>query len=272
MDMQLVFDEKGQVKLTEDKRPIFKFPDGREEGVDVPGMYTKITTLNAEAKKHREAAETLTAKIKPLEDRKITDLDAFLKSADQALETVKGLKDSELIKIGDVEKLKSQFKTNYENALAETKKAYDAQLAQAQKMQTDLQASVKAMMVKSAFDQSAFLRDKTTLPSDIAYQAFGSYFEVEEKDGRLGVIPKDRKGDPIFSVVRPGELASPEEAIQALVESYEFKDRILKSGPAGSGAPGNSGPGGSASGKFNADHVGKMSPEEYIKLRREGKI
>ena len=57
--LQLKTDESGAVVLTDDGRPVFVWPDGREEGVDVPGMYEKIKSLGRENQKYREEGKGL---------------------------------------------------------------------------------------------------------------------------------------------------------------------------------------------------------------------
>ena len=127
------------------------------------------------------------------------------------------------------------------------------------------------MAVKSLFDGSNFLREKTVLPPDLAFSSFGQNFTVEEAgDGYK--ISAAINGQPILSRAKPGELATPEEALEAIIEAYPLKDRILKAPGGGSGAQGGNNSNSYGAGKLSPEAAGKLSPEEYVKARKEGKI
>ena len=78
-----------------------------------------------------------------------------------------------------------------EEALADSKKDSADRLAAKE-------ASIRTLLVKGIFDSSAFLKDKTVLPSDVAYASFGRHFEVKEENGELRVVAT-MNGQPIFS-------------------------------------------------------------------------
>jgi len=101
------------------------------------------------------------------------------------------------------------------------------------------EASIRTLLVKGIFDSSAFLKDKTVLPSDVAYASFGRHFEVKEENGELRVVAT-MNGQPIFSRSDPGTFAAPEEALEAIIDKYPMKDRILKAPDGGSGSHPNS--------------------------------
>ena len=73
------------------------------------------------------------------------------------------------------------------------------------------------------------------LPSDVAYASFGRHFEVKEENGELRVVAT-MNGQPIFSRSDPGTFAAPEEALEAIIDKYPMKDRILKAPDGGSGS------------------------------------
>lgn len=77
------------------------------------------------------------------------------------------------------------------------------------------------------------------LPSDVAYASFGRHFEVKEENGELRVVAT-MNGQPIFSRSDPGTFAAPEEALEAIIDKYPMKDRILKAPDGGSGSHPNS--------------------------------
>lgn len=119
-----------------------------------------------------------------------------------------------------------------EKALADSKKDSADRLAAKE-------ASIRTLLVKGIFDSSAFLKDKTVLPSDVAYASFGRHFEVKEENGELRVVAT-MNGQPIFSRSDPGTFAAPEEALEAIIDKYPMKDRILKAPDGGSGSHPNS--------------------------------
>ena len=119
-----------------------------------------------------------------------------------------------------------------EKALADSKKDSADRLAAKE-------ASIRTLLVKGIFDSSAFLKDKTVLPSDVAYASFGKHFEVKEENGELRVVAT-MNGQPIFSRSDPGTFAAPEEALEAIIDKYPMKDRILKAPDGGSGSHPNS--------------------------------
>ena len=61
--MKLKLDENGNV-VVQDGKPVYVYDDGKEVAYDVPAAVAKISSLNAEAKQHREAKEAAEAKLK----------------------------------------------------------------------------------------------------------------------------------------------------------------------------------------------------------------
>lgn len=221
--MKLKLDENGHV-VVQDGKPVYVYDDGKEVAYDVPQAVNKITALNAEAKKHREDKETAEAKLKAfdgIDDPKV---------AKKALETLKNLDDKKLIDAGEVEKVKSEMAKSYEDKLAEAN-------GKAEQFQQQLYQEV----IGGAFARSKLIADKTTLPVDVAQAFFGKHFSYE--DGKI--VAKDSAGEPIYSRSTPGELASFDEAMETLINTYPNKDSILRSsGSSGSGAnPSRSGGG-----------------------------
>ena len=88
-----------------------------------------------------------------------------------------------------------------------------------------------------AFSRSKFIAEKLAVPADIVQARFGHSFLIEEGNKIVGL---DAKGERIFSRGRPGEIATFDEALEALVEEYPYRDTIVKgSGASGSGAGGS---------------------------------
>ena len=258
--LQLKTDDNGAVVLTDDGRPVFVWPDGREEGVDVPGMYEKIKSLGRENQKYREEGKGLKEKITLFKD--IEDLAAWKTEADEAL---KAVKNKEVVDAEEFEKFKAGLKESYDTREKELEQSYRVKMDELTGALTDKDKSIRNLVVKGAFDRSQYISEKTVLPPDIAFATFGQFFEVEEQSGELKAVARNAKGDKIYSLANPGELASPEEAIAALINDYSYKDRILKGGHGGSGASGNLG---SPGGGITPEQVGAMTPDQYSRWRQ----
>ena len=104
--MKLKIDEQGHAVL-QDGKPVYVHDDGKEVPFDAEQAVTKIASLNAEAKQHREAKEAAEAKLKAFDG---VDVD----KAKQALETVANLDAKKLIDAGEVEKVKAEMAKAYE--------------------------------------------------------------------------------------------------------------------------------------------------------------
>ncbi|MBR8182100.1 hypothetical protein KDW54_06765 [Burkholderia ambifaria] len=237
--MPFKYDAEGRI-VTQDvsgqKLPVFVYPDGKETPFDGDGTIGTISRLNGEAKSHRERAETAEARAKLFEG--IEDADA----ARKALETVKNIKDGELITAGKVEEIKAAAKRAAEETVAAANKASAAELEKLRGERDGLQTQLYDEKIGGSFDRSKFIAEKLAIPGDMAKAAFGKAFRIE--DGK--VVAYDASGNKVFSRVRPGDVANFDEALETLVENYPYRDQILKgSGASGGGASG----GGAAGGK-----------------------
>jgi hypothetical protein len=169
-----------------------------------------------------------------------------------------------------MDELKANMAAAHTAQLAQLKQGYEVKLADAAKVVSAKDANIRSLLVKGAFDASQFLAEKTVTPPDMAFATFGHHFEVEEVDGKLRAVAK-LHGSVIPSLANPGEPASPEEAIQVLIDSYPFKDRILKAPAAsGSGAAGGGGGGaGAAGGQFTISRANAQDHQQYKRLAAE---
>ncbi|MDO5058576.1 MAG: hypothetical protein Q4D82_01380 [Neisseria sp.] len=217
--MKLKLDENGYA-VVQDGKPVYVHDDGKEVPFDAPGAMSKISSLNAEAKKHREAKDEAEAKLKLFDG--IEDAAA----AKKALETVKNFDDKKLIDAGEAERVK-----------AEAIKVYEGKLSEAQAETEKIRSQFHNELIGGSFARSKVIADKLAIPADMAQAYFGKHFGISE-DGRI--VAKDSNGQEIFSRVQPGEKAGFEEAIEALIEAYPHKDSILKgSGSTGGGSTPN---------------------------------
>lgn len=234
--MPFKFDDKGSIVLQEVsgvKQPIFIHPDGREAPFDADTTVANISRLNGEAKSHREAKEAAETKLKAYEG--IDDAEA----ARTALQTVKNIKDGELITAGKVQEIKDAAAASAKQAVADATRAAEAREKALTEQNAKLTSDLNTRIVGGAFTGSKFIGENLAIPADIAQKFFGDRFKVES--GKL--VPLDVSGNPIFSASRHGEHADFEEAITVMVNAYPNKDMILKAKGSGGGAGGNGGNG-----------------------------
>lgn len=208
--------------------PIYIHDDGKELPLDAKSTVATISRLNGEAKSHRERAEAAEAKFKPYES--ITDVAAAL----EALETVGKIKDGKLIQSGEVDKVRAEAERAYNDKL----KAVEDRYAPIVKKAGDLESALVAEKVGGSFARSKYIAEKLAIPADLVQARFGDAFKLENDT----VIAFDKQGNKIFSRANPGNVASFEEAMEILVDSYPYKDSIIKgSGASGGGAGGAGG-------------------------------
>lgn len=232
-------DEAGNIVLAETmvegkavKLPVFVHKDGKEAPLDADATLATITRLNGEAMGHRQAREQAETKLQSY--AQITDPAAALK----ALEVVKNLGDGELIKAGDVEKVKQEVAKVYTTKIDELIKANEG-----------LVNNLTDLTLGNAFANSPVLKEKFAIPADFVQARFGGNFGVD--NGKVYAV--DANGQKIYSRTNPGALADFDDALMQLVEAHPQKDSFLKgTGASGGGAPaGGGGQGGGGGPKGN---------------------
>lgn len=246
--MKLKLDENGHVVVSEGK-PVYTNDEGKDIAFDVAGTVATITRLNGEAKGHRERAETAEASLKSFSG--IADPAEAIK----ALEIVKNLDAKKLVDAGEVEKVK-----------LEAIKAVEEKYAPVVAERDSLSAALVAEKVGGSFLRSQFIADKMAIPADLVEARFGSNFKLE--DGN--VVAYDKAGNKLFSPSNPGEVAGFDEALEILVDSYPYRDQILKGSDAsGSGAK-SGGP--TPQGKASVSRAGfeAMSASERMEFSKSG--
>lgn len=253
MALQYKKTDSGKIDVDGNGNPLV-FDDEEEEektfGLDAIHLYSKIPTLQAEAKTYREERDKLHQRMAPFGEAKPEDilakirrLDAFgdisPEKAKEALELVDNLKDVDEQNAVKIEKVKAGVADSYESRIRDIDTAHAKRVGEMEQAMQRKDYAIRNLVIKGAFDRSEFIRDATVLTPDIAYDSFGRYFVVEEGDDGLQVYALDRAGEKIFSKAKPGEYAEPEEAIELLINSYPQRDSILRSTGGGSGAGGN---------------------------------
>lgn len=246
-------DDNGQIEI-KDGNPVWTNDDGTEIAVDHGKSQSRITELNAEAKKHRLNAKELREKLEPFVDY---DPDEVGK----ALKTVKNLKDGEFIKADQVDALK-------EKHIAETRAAYEEKLKardeRINKIINDrLDTELKTGFLSSI--NSGIIGEKTSLSTaKLVRGQYGEHFRFEEIDGERQIVGYNFEGRKILSTAsgREGEPASIEECLAVLYNSDPEQKTISKNLPGGPGSTGGHGQGGK---------TGEMSAKDFMKGVFSGK-
>lgn len=223
--------------LDESGNPIYEI-DGKEVGQDFATLRSDLTRANGEAAERR-------LKIKELEEKLNVFADLDPEKAKHALSVIQNLDDKKLLDAKQVDVMKAQWEESFKTNKAQSDASYEAKIKELELLAEAKENAIKRMLVKGVFDTSQFL-DKTIYGPlrDSAFLMFGSHFEVEAGDnGDYKVVAK-MNGSPILSVARPGQPATPDEALEEIIKSHPQREHIMKGSQAsGAGATGGSGGG-----------------------------
>ncbi len=231
--MKIKLDEAGAVIL-QDGKPIYVADDGKEFPLDGGHLYGRVTELTKENTSHRTRFTDAETKLKAFEG--ITDPAAALK----AIETLANIDSGSLIAAGKVDEIKTAARQAAEATIADAMKASKVQIAELEATAAKLQNDLYGERIGGSFTRSRYIADKIAVPVDMVQAMFGSAFKSEEGK-TVAYYPS---GEKIFSRARPGEVADFEEAMEALVSAYPFKDSILKGEMKAGGGAQNPGAGG----------------------------
>ncbi|MDM1764592.1 MULTISPECIES: DUF6651 domain-containing protein [unclassified Acinetobacter] len=207
-------DGKTYAEVNEQGLPLYIHDDGKEVAHDAAQTVATITRINGEAKSNRERyekAETALTTFAGIEDPV---------AAKKAMETLKNFDDKKLVDAGEVEKVK-----------AEAIKAVEEKYAPIVQERDALQNQLHGELIGGGFARSQMIKDKISVPADMVQAQFGRNFKVE--NGK--VVAYDNHGQQIYSRSRPGELADFDEALDQLIDGYQYKDHILKGGQGSGG-------------------------------------
>lgn len=233
--MKLKLDEQGKV-VVQNGMPVYTYDDGKDAPFDALAARNKISELNAESQGHRVKKEELEARVKAFDG--IEDPVA----AKKALDTVKNLKDGDLVTAGKAEEIKAAAIRAATEQVEAAQRAAGEQIGTLTKQLETTTSQLNDNIIGGGFARSKMYTDpnapmRLAIPPDIAQAAFGRNFKVEE--GRA--VGYDNKGNKIYSRARPGEIADMDEALEIIVDSHPNKNQLLLgSGAGGGGAnPGN---------------------------------
>jgi hypothetical protein len=195
-----------------DGNPIWIDDKGKEASVNA----ARIPELMTEAAKHRREKEAAEAKLQAFGDLDPT-------KAREAIEKLQLVDQGQLVAAGKVEEVRAALK-------AELQAKLDAKDAELNTIKTE----AKNDKLAAAFAGSEFIKSKMGFGSDLVQQMLGKHFDV--KDGKVVAI--DANGNPVSSQKTFGELASFDEALEAIVMQRADKDHLLR-GVQGGGTGGD---------------------------------
>lgn len=257
--MPFEFDANGAIVTQEvngQKLPVYVHPDGKKAPFDADGALSTISARNAEAKAHREAKEAAERMLKSFEG-----LDPV--AARDALDKLKTVDLNKLVDKGEVEKVK-----------AEVKAALEQQYAPVVKKAESLEQQLNQHISGSVFSNSKFVAGKLAaengaVAAQIARGLFGNNVKVE--DGKPVIY--DANGAKVYSRIRPGELADPEEGLEIVMTASPLWPSIAKgSGASGSGASSSNAQGGGGKKTISRANWQALSPADQAATARTHQI
>lgn len=222
-----------------DGNPVWIGKDGKESPHDAGAILDRLTEVTGESVARKNKVRELESKLEVLSG--IEEPEKFIADAKKAMVTVKNLDDKQLIDAGKVAEIKKDLETK----LAESQKTFEAELKKRDDIIAAKKEAIESREIKGVFDRSSFIPEKSTLVPSFAFEYFRRNFKVsEEENGEMSVIAVRGDGKEIFSAdpKRAGKYATPEEAIEILINEHPDKDRLLKGTTPGSGTrPGTPG-------------------------------
>lgn len=236
--------------VIQEGKPVYVADDGAEVALDAGELRKTVSSLNAEAKGHREAKE------KALADLKIYEgLDPA--KAREAIDKLGNIDAKKLIDAGEVEKVKSEIAKNYQ-----------AQIDELTGKLTSATAQTADLRREYAFAGSKYVSEKVAIPLPFLQKTYGAAFK--EEDGKL--VGYDGNGQKIYSRANPGEVANFDEALELMIAADPYKDTILKpTVQPGGGAPPSGSNGGGGSKTIKRSEFDKLDPSsQRAKVVTEG--
>lgn len=251
--MKLKLDAAGNAVLQEVngvKMPVYVHDDGKESPFDAAATVQSLSSRMAQNQRVEDENKTLKATLEKFKD--IKDPAAALK----ALDTVKDLDLKKLVDAGELDRVKKEVSSVYDEKLAESAKTIEG-----------LNDRLYKTIITNAFANSK-VRDKLAVPMDLIQARFGEHFGVDADK----VYATDAKGNRIYSKSSPGDLASFDEALLSLVEQHPDKDVLLRgAGASGSGSSnGGNGGGGQGGKSMSRASFDALNPVERSQRMREG--
>lgn len=242
--------------------------DGGGSGSDVQAM------IAAEVEKAKTLLEKEYAGLKAtnqqlkLEKQKVLDANKKLEGIDvDALLAMKAnLDQSEEARMFAEGKADEVFAKRTERMSKDhqsTLTALTTELESERKKSKDLAAAKKELLIDGKVRDAAL---KAGVRADALDYVLRLAHDVYDEDATTGdIIPRDRQGNLIL-----GKDATNPQPMSEWMEELRTKAEFVFPSSTGSGATGSQGRGGK--GGYTAEAIAGMTPSEYAKLRKEGKI
>lgn len=272
MKLVLKTDENGVPVIEEEngvKKPVYVDEEsGREMPMDVQSLYSGVTQLKGENKTLKEQNSGVQQTLAVFEG--IEDIPAWKKTAEEAIETVANFKDKDLVDAGKVDEIKRNMKTAHATELQTVRSSFENQVNELTDTVNKKQNQIRNLLIGSKFSSSPMFvgeKKKTNLNPKVGESYFGKHFKIVElNDGDLDVVGVNADGSEIYSIMRPGEVASFDEALEIIIDRDPTKnDYLVSAQKTGSGAGGGSGQGGGG----EADDI-KALEKKYDEAREAG--
>ena len=263
----LEHEDKRYALIGENGNPIYEV-EGKDIEYDGESLAANVRELNAERAKEKTELEDSQTQLETMKANleKYNGID--LEEAKKALNTVQNLDQTKLIEANEVDKIKASAieatKESYETQMAELRKRYEPIEAERDTYKAQLEREI----ISNAFSRSKFIEDKISVPWKMVEAQFSNHVTV--KNGKLKIL--DSQGKEIYSRAKPSQPADFDEAMELIVESYPYKNKILKatSGPTSlNGQPADL-LGDKLITRAEADRMAVQNPANFAKLMGDG--
>lgn len=192
-----------EVVATKDGNPIWLDTNNAESVM----QGDTITRLNGEAAQNRKDKEAAINQLKLFEG-----LDPV--KAKDAIALVDKIDKKQLLDAGKVDELTAQITGQFTEKLAAS-----------DKVNSELRGKLNKTKLDHAFATSEFIKDKLTLPPDVARSYFAQHIDFDDSDN---MIIKGTDGNPVMSKLKLGEKADLNEALAIITDSNPNRDQLLK--------------------------------------------
>ncbi len=257
----------GETISMEDGNPVWVHSDGKAVGFNAESALKNLKDVTAESISRKEKIREFETKIAPFAG--IENGAEYVKTANEALETVKNLDGKKLIDAGEVETLKASVAATYKEKITGMEAAFATKENDYKSAIETKDSNISNLLIKGAIGRADFIESRTVLTPSIAYDVFKGNFQIEEQDGQAKAVATRKDGTKIMSLKDPGSYAGINEALETLVNEHPDKDRLLKGVDGGGGSPPNGGGQSNSSVKYISraswDTLGAVAQMKYAK-------
>lgn len=236
--MKLKLNEDGSAVVA-DGMPVYVHDDGSEVPFDVTKTMRQVDNFAQERDRYHTKIKGFEKTIDGFKDDAGNLLD--IDEAKKALKTVKNLSEEQLFTADKVETMRQKMGETFTLEKQQLAEKHKNDLTEKDGEIERLNGNVRGLLVRNAFSQSKFFSGEdpiTNMPPDVAADFFGKYFKVEG-EGMDATLVGVLNGEVIPSKKSYGHVADFDESIEAIINVYPHKDRIMKTRSGGPGAHGN---------------------------------